>query len=129
MVGLHRIANLDRPVVAIHSATSFSLLSTDPSVRPILVTLAAKSTVSTDILSTRIQTSSYERTGLIVVDSAGRWANVTLEGSGPGTRAVLQKEGRLSESECRFQSASISSDGVITAIGKSQHIQTKEMRI
>lgn len=117
MVGLQRIFSADRPILAIHSASSYTLLATDESLSPQHITLPTKTEVTGDILATQILSTSADYTNVIVVDGAGHWVSFALEGPSGAIKAAVQKEGKLVEGKRVFKSASVSKDGVITAIG------------
>ena len=117
VVGLHKVSLTDRPILAIHSATSYTLLTPDESHPPQHVNLATKTEINGEIMASQILLTTPEYTNALLVDNAGHWMSFTLEGSSGSVRAVLQKEGKLLEGKRLFKSASISKDGVITAIG------------
>ena len=119
VVGFHRISLVDRPILAIHSATSYTVLAPDNTIPPQRIALSSKTDVTGDILSTQVLRTSPEYTSALVVDAAGHWVSFTIEGPSAAIKVVLQKEGKLVEGKRVFKSASISKDGVINAIGKS----------
>lgn len=83
------------------------------------IKLSTKTDVSGEILSTQVLLTSAEYTSVLVVDVAGHWISLTIEGPSGAIKTVVQKEGKLVEGKRLFKSASISKDGVISAIGPS----------
>jgi hypothetical protein len=115
--GLHRTANPTLPILAVHSASSFSLISQSDS-EPINVQSADKTFSNAEVLASQVIFTSAEHTRCVVVDALGQWTLVAIENG----QAEKQKEGRLTEGDNRkFVSASVSKDGVITAIGECLH--------
>lgn len=112
--GLHRTANPSYPILAVHSASSFSLVP-GSGTEALYAQTSEKTT--TEVLASQIIFSSPEHTRCLVLDITGHWTLVAIENG----KAEKQKEGRLfGEGDKRvLRFASISKDGVITATGMS----------
>ena len=121
ITSLHHIAHPTHPILAVHSATSFSLI---PQIGTGALHLQStiKSTTA-EILASQITFTSDQLTQGLAVVISGHWTQV---GIANGSLEV-QKEGRLTvEAEKRkFVSASISKDGVITAIDSKNQLVSK----
>lgn len=110
---------MDRPILAIHSASSYTLLTPDDSLPPHHVQIPTQTALSDEVIATQIMSTNAEFTNGLVVDASGHWVSFTLEGQSGSVKASLAKEGTLVKGKRVFSSASISKDGVITAIGQS----------
>ena len=109
---LHRTANSSYPILAVHSASAFSLI---PGSGTEARHAQSSDKTSTDVLASQIIFSSPEHTRCLVLDVTGHWTLVAIENG----KAEKQKEGEITEDKRVLRFASISKDGVITATGTS----------
>jgi len=108
--GLHRTANPSYPILAVHSASAFSLI---PGAGTKALHAQSSDKTTTEVLASQVVFSSAEHTRCLVLDVTGHWTLVAIENG----KAEKQKEGQLTEDKRELRFASISKDGVITATG------------
>ena len=110
---LHRTANQQYPILAVHSASSFSLI---PQSGTEALHLVSDKSPAKEVLASQVIFSTAEHTRCLVLDITGHWTLVAIENG----KAEKQKDGRLVDEgdKRKFGFASISKDGVITATGK-----------
>jgi hypothetical protein len=108
--GLHRTANPSYPILAVHSASAFSLI---PGTGTKALHAQSSDKTTTEVLASQVIFSSPEHTRCLVLDVTGHWTLVAIENG----KSEKQKEGEMTDDKRVLRFASISKDGVITATG------------